>query len=69
METIRTPPPRLQISEVAPVTALLLLSLAMTVQARPLFDYLKRASADIHEPGKYVRRVLTEPTVPGPEAP
>jgi multicomponent K+:H+ antiporter subunit D len=62
-------PPHLRLSEAAPVAGLLLLSLAMTVQARPLFDYLKRASADLHESGKYVRRVLTEPAVPGPEAP
>ncbi|MBD8532063.1 MULTISPECIES: monovalent cation/H+ antiporter subunit D [unclassified Massilia] len=61
-------PPRLQLSEVAPITALLLLSLAMTVQARPLFDYLTRASADLHQPGKYARRVLLEPPVPGPTA-
>jgi multicomponent K+:H+ antiporter subunit D len=59
-------PPRLYLSEVAPVSALLLLSLAMTVQARPLFDYLGRASADLHDPGKYARRVLGEPAVPGP---
>ena len=57
-------PPHLRLSEAAPVAGLLLLSLAMTVQARPLFDYLGRASADIHDPGKYVRRVLTEPVVP-----
>jgi multicomponent K+:H+ antiporter subunit D len=62
-------PPHLRLSEAAPVAGLLLLSLAMTVQARPLFDYLGRASADLHESGKYVRRVLTEPAVPGPEAP
>ena len=59
-------PPRLHLSEVAPVTALLLLSLAMTVQARPLFDFLGRASADIHRPANYIGRVLTEPAVPGP---
>ena len=59
-------PPKLQLSEVAPVSALLLLSVAMTVQARPLFDYLGRASADLHDPAQYARRVLTEPAVPGP---
>ncbi|MDB5748683.1 MAG: monovalent cation/H+ antiporter subunit [Massilia sp.] len=59
-------PPKLQLSEVAPVSALLLLSVAMTVQARPLFDYLGRASADLHDPGKYARRVLLEPPIPGP---
>ncbi|MFC5459832.1 monovalent cation/H+ antiporter subunit D [Massilia niabensis] len=59
-------PPKLQLSEVAPVSVLLLLSVAMTVQARPLFDYLGRASADLHDPGKYARRVLGEPALPGP---
>ncbi len=59
-------PPRLHLSEVAPVTALLLLSLAMTVQARPLFDFLNRVSADIHRPAAYIERVLTEPALPGP---
>ena len=59
-------PPRLHLSEVTPITALLLLSVAMTVQARPLFDYLGRASADIHRPANYIERVLTAPAVPGP---
>jgi len=59
-------PPRLHLSEVTPITVLLLLSVAMTVQARPLFDYLGRASADIHRPSNYIERVLTEPAVPGP---
>jgi len=39
---------------------------AMTVQARPVFDYLGRASADIHRPANYIERVLTAPAVPGP---
>ncbi|WP_312547408.1 monovalent cation/H+ antiporter subunit D [Massilia sp.] len=59
-------PPRLHLSEVAPITALLLLSMAMTVQARPLFDFLNRVSADIHRPAAYIERVLTEPALPGP---
>ena len=59
-------PPRLHLSEVAPVTFLLLLSVAMTVQARPLFDYLGRASADLHRPANYIERVLGEPALPGP---
>ncbi|KQQ88664.1 monovalent cation/H+ antiporter subunit D [Massilia sp. Leaf139] len=61
-------PPRLHLSEVAPITALLLISLAMTVQARPLFDYLGRASADLHDSGKYARRVLAEPPVAKPSS-
>jgi len=36
------------------------------VQARPLFDFLNRVSADIHRPAAYIERVLTEPALPGP---
>lgn len=60
--------PRLHLSEVIPVTALLLLSVALTVQARPLFDYLERASADLHLPALYARRVLSTAPRPGPGA-
>jgi multicomponent K+:H+ antiporter subunit D len=59
-------PPRLHGSEVAPVTLLLLLSVMMTVQAGPMLDFLARASDDIHRPGAYIKRVLSEPAVPGP---
>jgi multicomponent K+:H+ antiporter subunit D len=38
------------------------------VQARPLFDYLARASADLHDPARYARQVLPGPVVPGPVA-
>jgi multicomponent K+:H+ antiporter subunit D len=59
-------PPRLQLTEVAPVGLLLMLCVAMTVQAGPLFDYLARTSDGLHRPGRYVQRVLFEPVVPGP---
>ncbi|MDY0975891.1 monovalent cation/H+ antiporter subunit D [Massilia sp. CFBP9012] len=61
-----TEPPKVHRSEVAPILFLLALSVLMTVQANPLFGYLARASDDIHRPGNYIGRVLSEPTVPGP---
>jgi len=60
-----TEAPKLHRSEVAPILFLLGLSVLMTVQAEPMFGYLKRASDDIHRPATYIYRVLAEPTVPG----
>jgi multicomponent K+:H+ antiporter subunit D len=57
-------PPRLQLSEAVPVTLLLLLCVVMTVQAGPIFAYLGRASDGLHQPGNYIRRVMSEPAVP-----
>ena len=59
-------PPRLQLTEAAPVTLLLLLCVAMTVQAAPVLAYLERASDGIHQPAKYIHRVLSAPVVPSP---
>ncbi|AWL05560.1 monovalent cation/H+ antiporter subunit D [Massilia oculi] len=59
-------PPKLHRSEVAPILLLLALSVLMTVQAEPMFGYLSRASDDVHRPGAYIGRVLSEPSVPGP---
>jgi multicomponent K+:H+ antiporter subunit D len=59
-------PPRLHGAEVVPVAALLVLSVALTVEAQPVYAYLARISADIHRPGLYVDRVLATPALPGP---
>ncbi|WP_334186431.1 monovalent cation/H+ antiporter subunit D [Noviherbaspirillum sp.] len=59
-------PPRLQATEVAPVSLLLLVCVAMTVAAGPIFAYLKRTSVEIHQPALYMQRVLSAPTVPNP---
>lgn len=59
-------PPRLQLSELLPVAALLLLCVGLTVMAGPVSDYLRRVAADLNQPGHYVERVLGEPAVPGP---
>lgn len=58
--------PALHGTEAAPVAALLLVSVLLTVQAQPVFDYLARASADLHRPALYQERVLATPAVPGP---
>ncbi|KFI05420.1 monovalent cation/H+ antiporter subunit D [Massilia sp. BSC265] len=59
-------PPRLHASEVIPVAALLLASVALTLQARPVLDYLARASGELHRPALYIERVLGTPALPGP---
>ncbi|MFA7619323.1 MAG: monovalent cation/H+ antiporter subunit D [Thiohalomonadaceae bacterium] len=61
-------PPRLQFMEAAPVTLLVLLCVALTIQAGPVFAYLERTSAVLHQPGVYVQRVLAQPVV-GEEGP
>ncbi len=56
-------PPRLQFMEAAPVTLLLFLCVALTVQAGPIFGFLERTSADLHQRAQYVDRVLSSPAV------
>ncbi|RZA36134.1 MAG: monovalent cation/H+ antiporter subunit D [Lysobacteraceae bacterium] len=62
-------PPRLHAAEALPVAALLAVSVLLTIQAQPVYDYLARASADLHRPARYIERVLRTPPVPGPVAP
>jgi multicomponent K+:H+ antiporter subunit D len=59
-------PPSLHGTEVLPIVALLLVSVLLTARAQPVVDYLGRASADIHQPGLYIERVLGTRPVPGP---
>lgn len=61
-------PPRLQLTEAAPVAMLLLLCMAMTVQAGPLLDYLGRTSDGLHQPGAYIESVRSAPVKPGPSS-
>tara|TARA_R110001599_G_scaffold64023_4_gene179383 strand:+ start:58171 stop:59799 length:1629 start_codon:yes stop_codon:yes gene_type:complete len=56
--------PNLHVTEVAPISALLVLCVALTVQAGPVFDYLQRTSDDLHRPAHYITKVLSAPTVP-----
>ncbi|MFA7503404.1 MAG: monovalent cation/H+ antiporter subunit D [Burkholderiaceae bacterium] len=62
-------PPRLLVSEAAPITFLLLACVALTIAAGPVFAYLGRTSDTLHQPTGYVDRVLGTPTVPGPLVP
>jgi multicomponent K+:H+ antiporter subunit D len=57
-------PPRLQLTEAVPVSLLLGICVAMTVQASPIFAYLARTSEELHQPAQYIRRILAEPVVP-----
>lgn len=61
-------PPRLQLSELVPVAALLLLCVGLTVLAGPVTDYLQRVADSLYQPGRYIERVLGEPIVPAPGA-
>ena len=56
-------PPRLQVSEAAPVTALVLLCVLLTVQAGTVFDYLGRTVDGLARNADYSARVLGEPPV------
>jgi multicomponent K+:H+ antiporter subunit D len=62
-------PPRLLVSEAAPITILLLLCVSITVGGGPVFGYLGRTSATLHKPAGYVERVVGASTVPGPVVP
>lgn len=64
-------PPRLQFSEAAPIGALVMLCVLLTVQAGTVFDYLGRTSDGLLRSGDYSQRVLGEPPVqrqPGVES-
>ena len=56
-------PPRLKVSEAAPVTALVLLCVLLTVQAGTVFDYLGRTVDGLARNADYRARVLGEPPV------
>ncbi len=56
-------PPALQFSEAAPVTALVVLCVLLTVQAGPVFNYLGRTVDTLSRSGDYTERVLGETPV------
>lgn len=56
-------PPRLQFSEVVPVSALVGLCVLLTVQAGTVFDYLGRTVEGLAQGSTYSQRVLGEPPV------
>jgi multicomponent K+:H+ antiporter subunit D len=51
--------PRLLVLEAAPVAALVLLCLALSVAADPVSRYLDSAARSLHQPDTYVRAVLS----------
>jgi multicomponent K+:H+ antiporter subunit D len=51
--------PRLRVLEAAPVAALILLCLALSVAADPVARYLDSAARSLHQPDTYVRAVLS----------
>jgi multicomponent K+:H+ antiporter subunit D len=57
--------PRVPVTEALPITLLLLLCVALTLQAGPAIAYLQRATQDLHQPERYIGKVLGEPVVPG----
>jgi multicomponent K+:H+ antiporter subunit D len=61
----RIAPPHLPFAEVTPICLLLLVCVLLTVLAGPIMAYLTRTAGDLHRPGQYIDRVLSEPTVPG----
>jgi multicomponent K+:H+ antiporter subunit D len=57
--------PRVTIIEIAPVAALLLLCLVLTVWAGPVLAYMEATARSLHDPAGYIARVLAAPrTVP-----
>jgi len=51
--------PRLRLLEAAPVAALVLLAISLTVFAEPVNRYLDSAARSLHQPDAYVRAVLS----------
>jgi multicomponent K+:H+ antiporter subunit D len=51
--------PRLRLLEAAPVAALVLLCLALSVAAGPVARYLDSAARSLHQPDTYIRAVLS----------
>jgi len=54
--------PRLRLVEVAPVAALVMLSLGLAIVTEPVTRYLESAARSVHHPDTYVRAVLSHRT-------
>lgn len=57
--------PRLQLTEAAPISLLLLLCVSMTILAGPAHRYLERAAEILHQPQLYIDRVMSASAIPG----
>jgi len=63
---VRRAPPRLRVIEAAPVAALLLACVAITIQAGPVMRYVESAVTAAHRAGAWVDAVIEAPPVPVP---
>ena len=61
---VRSAPPRLRLVEAMPVAAMLLLCVAITVQAGPVMRYLDAAAVSLHGGAEYRGAVTAAPRVP-----
>ncbi len=60
--------PRVLVMEIAPVAFLLLLCLALTVQAGAAMRYMEATAQSLHQPSAYLHDVLSATPVPGVRA-
>ena len=51
-------PPTVRVAEIAPIAALLVLCVALTVFAAPVLDYLGEGAQALHAPASYLEEVL-----------
>lgn len=58
--------PALRPLEAAPVAALVMGCVLMTVQAGPIMAYLERTTETLYQPERYIERILSVPAKPGP---
>ena len=55
--------PRVLVIEVVPIAGLLLICLALTIQAGPAMNYMNKTAAGLHDPWQYINSVLQAPRV------
>jgi multicomponent K+:H+ antiporter subunit D len=61
--------PRVRVIEMAPVALLLILCVALTIEAGPVMRFMQATAQSLHAPRLYVRDVLaSSPNPPGPRA-
>jgi multicomponent K+:H+ antiporter subunit D len=58
--------PRLRIIECAPVAALLVVCVGLTILAEPAIRYTRAAADSLHQPTQYINAVMFTSPVPGP---
>lgn len=53
-------PPKLRFTEALPIALLLSVCIGLTAAAAPVTDFLQRINADLHQPQKYIDRVIVK---------